>query len=105
MKNYNIFRHPEVEGDLLAIVDLLVEFAGIEVATRKLDDIERTVLNLSETPHIGSLRNEIYPDLRAIPAAQKGVITFVVDDEEQAVFIVSITYAGADWIQRIHRRT
>ncbi len=59
---------------------------------------------LSETPHIGSLRNNIYPGLRVIPTARKGVITFVADDEEEMVFIVSITYAGADWTRRVPER-
>ena len=97
---YRVYRHPEVEQDLLDIADLLVEFAGIEVAERKLAEIERTIRNLSTTPHIGSVRDDISPGLRAIPTARKGVVTFIVDDDEQAVFVVGIGYAGADWIAR-----
>ena len=102
---YSIYRHPDVEYDLLDIAALLKEYAGVDVALRKLSEIEKTIINLSETPHIGSLRNEITPGLHAIPTARKGVVTFIVDDEEQTVFIVSITYAGADWLRNIPERT
>ncbi|MCU7923902.1 MAG: type II toxin-antitoxin system RelE/ParE family toxin [Candidatus Thiodiazotropha sp. (ex Dulcina madagascariensis)] len=102
---YRIYRHPDIERDLFDIVDLIADYAGIVVAERKLLEIEQSIRKLSETPHTGSLRNDIHPGLRAIPTARKGVITFVVDDAQEAVFIVSITYAGADWIRRAPERT
>jgi len=86
-------------------VDLVADYAGIEIAGRKLDEIEATLLNLSHTPHVGSLRHEIYPNLRAIPVAEKGVISFIVDDDEKEVLILAITYTGADWISRMSDRT
>lgn len=101
---YQIFRHPEVERDLFDIVDLIAGYAGIIVAGRKLDEIEYAISNLSQTPHIGSIRDDIYPGLRAIPVARKGVMTFTGDDEIPSVYIVSITYAGADWIRRLPER-
>ncbi len=101
---YRIYRHPDIEQDLFDIVDLIADYAGIIVTKRKLSEIEQSIRMLSETPHIGSLRNSIYPGLRAIPTARKGVITFVVDDEEEMVFIVSTTYARADWTRRVPER-
>ena len=73
MMTYRIFRHPDVEQDLFDIVELITEYAGIAVAERKLSEIEQTIMTLSETPFIGSLRQDIYPQLRAIPTARKGV--------------------------------
>ena len=102
---YQIIRHPAIEQDLFDLVGLVAEYAGDHVAERKLDEIERCIHNLAQTPHIGSIRNDLYPGLRAIPVTRKGVITFTVDDETQSVFIVSITYAGADWIRRLPERT
>ena len=102
---YRIFRHPEILRDLLDIVDLIADYAGAAIAERKLAEIEATLEMLAETPHIGSLRDDLYPGIRAIPTARKGIIAFVVDDEEQAVFVVSITYAGANWHRRVAMRT
>ncbi len=102
---YTIIRHPEVQQDLFDLVDLVADYAGVDVAEHKLDEIETTLRNLSHTPHIGSLRHEIYPDLRAIPVAGKGVITFIVDDEDKTVLILAITYAGADWVARMPGRS
>ena len=101
---YRIYRHPEVTQDLFDIADFIAEYAGIGVAERKLGQIERSICNLSETPHIGSVRNDLYPGLRAIPVARKGVMTFIVDDKKQAVFIVSIAYARTDWIGKLPQR-
>ena len=102
---YQIFRHPAVEQDLFDLADLIAEYAGEHVAVRKLDEIEWCTNNLATTPHIGSIRDDLYPGLRAIPVARKGVVAFTVDDETQSVFVVSITYAGAEWINRLPERT
>lgn len=104
MTPYKLLRHPEVATDLFDIVDLIAGYAGAEIALRKLAQIEATLLGLAQTPHVGSLRHEIHPNLRAIPTAGKGVISFVVDDDANAVLIVSVTYAGADWVHRAKKR-
>ena len=57
---------------------------GDEVARRKLDVIENTVLGLAQSPHIVSLRGEISPGLRSILTVRKGVACFAVDDERLA---------------------
>lgn len=102
--SYHLIRHPQLERDLDDIVLLIAEYAGLETALRKLAEIETSLAALTMTPHIGTLRHEIYPNLRAIPTARKGVISFVVDDQSKTVFIVSVTYAGADWIGKIPQR-
>lgn len=102
--NYKILRHPAVDQDLLDIVDLIADYSGVEVALRKLAEIEATLKRLKHTPHTGTLRHDIYPDLRAIPTARKGVVSFVVDDETRTVMIVAITYAGREWMGRVQDR-
>lgn len=84
---------------------LLTDYAGVVIAENKLTQIKAAIKGLSETPHIGSLRSEIAEGLRAIPSAGKGVITFTVDDSTKTVYLVSITYAGADWMSDISLRT
>jgi plasmid stabilization system protein ParE len=98
--SYKIMRHPLVEQDLRIIVRLIADYAGPGIALAKLQEIEHAVRRLAETPHIGSIRDEISPGLRAIPAGRKAVICFKVDDAARRVLIVCITYGGADWIGR-----
>jgi plasmid stabilization system protein ParE len=102
--SYKILRHPLVEHDLRIIVRLIADNTGLgagpEIALAKLGEIEDAVRRLAETPHIGSLRDEISPGLRAIPAGRKAVIVFKIDDAARRVLIVCITYGGADWIGR-----
>lgn len=52
---------------------------------------------LGEVSHRGSLRNEIALGLRDIPATGKGVVSFMMNGEHQAVRIKAIGYAGSDW--------
>ena len=66
---------------------------------------ERVIRKLCDVPHIGSIRDEIASGLRAIPAADKGVVCFVVDDDNHVVCIIAIGYAGSDWTRAVKSRT
>jgi plasmid stabilization system protein ParE len=102
---YRIRFHPLVARDLDAIAQWIIDYAGPEVAARKLTEIEAAIATLKTTPHKGSLRDDIAPGLRAIPAGKKAVVAFTVDDEAGEVLIYAITYGGADWIGRSSMRT
>lgn len=96
--------HPLVARDLDAIARCILDHAGPEIAARKLAEIETAIATLRDTPHKGSLRTEIAPGLRAIPAGRKAVIAFVVDDDASEVLIYVVTYGGADWVLRSTQR-
>jgi len=98
--SYRLRFHPAVADDLDAIARWLIDYAGPDAAARKLDEIEATLTRLAGLPHTGSVRDDIAPGLRAIPAGRKAVIAFTVDDAASEVFIHAVTYAGADWIGR-----
>ena len=102
---YRIRFHPLVARDLDAIAHWIIDYAGPEAAARKLAEIEEAIATLKITPHKGSLRDEIAPRLRAIPAGRKAVIAFVVDDDAGEVLIYAVTYGGADWIGRSSARS
>jgi toxin ParE1/3/4 len=102
--NYQIKFHPLVANDLDLIASIIIDYAGPEVAARKLAEIEAVVTSLKDFPHRGSIRNEIAPGLRAIPAGRKAVIAFVVDDDAKEVLIYAISYGGSDWISRVGAR-
>jgi len=98
--NYRLRFHPAVADDLDEIASWLIDYAGPDAAARKLDEIDATIARLGETPYTGSVRNDIAPGLRAIPAGRKAVIAFTVDNNSREVFIHAVTYAGADWMAR-----
>ena len=102
---YRIRFHPLVARDLDAIAHWIIDYAGHEAAARKLAEIEAAIATLRITPHKGSLRDEIAPGLRAIPAGRKAVIAFVVDDDAGEVLIYAVTYGGADWVGRSSARS
>lgn len=102
--NYRIRFHPLAKRDLDAIAGWIIDHAGAEVAHRKLAEIERTITDLAHLPHRGSIRDDIEPGLRAIPAARRAVIAFTVDDATTEVLIQAVTYGGADWAGRTRSR-
>ena len=102
---YRIRFHPLVARDLDTIAHWIIDYAGPDAAARKLSEIEAAIATLKTTPHKGSLRDEIAPGLRAIPAGRKAVIAFVVDDNAGEVLIYAITYGGADWVGRSGARS
>ena len=101
---YRIVRHPEVEQDLENILVLILDYAGPEIARRKLAEIEASIESLADTPHQGTLRHEIYPGLRAIPTARKGVVCFTIDEDGQEVQLVAVAYAGQEWSKMVADR-
>ena len=103
--NYHIRFHPLVARDLDAIAQWILDYAGPDVAARKLAEIEAAIATLRATPHKGSLRDETAPDLRAIPAGRKAVIAFVVDDDARDVLIYAVTYGCSDWAMRSGARS
>ena len=90
--------------DLDAIARWILDYAGTDFAARKMTEIETAIATLRDTPHKGSLRTEIVPGLRAIPAGRKAVIAFMVDDDAAEVLISAVTYGGAEWVMRTTQR-
>ncbi len=101
---YRIAKHPLVENDLLDITDLISSYAGLTIGKSKVDEIVGFISKLSDFPKIGSIRDDIAEGFRAIPASEKAVVCFTVDDETLTVFIICISYAGSDWASRVKER-
>ena len=59
---------------------------------------------MSDQPNCDTRRDHILPGLRAIPAARRAVTAFTIDDDAQEVYVLTITYGGADWISRARSR-
>ncbi|AXQ96125.1 type II toxin-antitoxin system RelE/ParE family toxin (plasmid) [Cereibacter azotoformans] len=78
--SYRVRFHPAVADDLDAILRWIIDFAGPQVGARRRAEIEAATADLAQTPHKSSLRDEIAPGLRALPAGRKAVIVFTVDD-------------------------
>ncbi len=101
---YRIRFHPLVARDLDVIARWILDYAGRAAADRTLAEIENSIKSLEQFPHRGSVRAEIAPGLRAIPAGRRAVVAFTVDDKAGEVLVHAVTYAGADWVARMPGR-
>ncbi|CDN52871.1 Plasmid stabilization system protein [Neorhizobium galegae bv. officinalis bv. officinalis str. HAMBI 1141] len=104
MSIYRLEYHFAAVQDLIDIYSFIEEYAGHITADRKLAEIETATYRLADLPKMGSIRDDLLPGLRAIPAAEKAVICFTVDDETRTVFILCVSYAGSDWTSRVKER-
>lgn len=104
MKSYRVRYHEKVADDLNGIAFRLLEYAGPNSAFRIVEELRNVARGLRHVPHRGSLRSELMPGLRAIPASNEGVIAFTVIDDRREVFIHHISYGGADWQDRVIER-
>jgi len=98
---YTITQHPLVEADLYQIGELISDYAGLRIGESKIDGITAFITRLSDFPNIGSVRSDLYPGLRAVPASEKAVVCFTVNDEAQSVFVLCVSYGGANWQERV----
>jgi plasmid stabilization system protein ParE len=101
---YEVSRHPLVRADLFNITILIGEYAGYATARSKIEQIEKKLNSLTDFPYIGTTRDDIYPGLCAIPAAEKAVVCFTVNEQMATVNVICISYAGADWASRVKER-
>lgn len=105
MRSYRVRFHPAVSDDLRGIARSMLPHAGRTITTRIVCELRDPARSLQETPHRGSLRHEIMPGLRVIPAARRGLVAFTVDDATREVFVHIISYGGADWVSRVPDRS
>ena len=102
---YRVIRHPLVDRDIARIAALLLEYTTPRSVTDKIARIDSDTSALGRNPHRGSRRDDILPGLRAISSAGKGVIAFEIDEDARVVRILSVTWAGADWMSRVVGRS
>jgi toxin ParE1/3/4 len=95
---YKVVHHPLVDDDVWAITRWLERYAVPENVAVRLQEIGDTALFLAEYPNAGTLRSDIATGQRAVATGTQGVIAFVVNEDDREVLILSITYAGADWL-------
>ena len=101
---YRVIRHPLVDRDIARIAAFLLEYTTPRSVAEKIARLDSDASALRENPHRGTRRDDILPGLRAIPSAGKGVIAFEVDEATRVVRILSVTWAGADWMGRVAGR-
>jgi plasmid stabilization system protein ParE len=101
---YRLREHPRVFVDLDAIARWIEDYAGYDLAFRKIDEIRSAIAALAVEPHRGTRREDVQPNLRILTVAKKAVVAFTVNDEAHAVMIYAVTYGGADWARIVRRR-
>lgn len=101
---YRIVQHPRVSTDLRQIHGWLADLIGEPGARSHIVAIGRDIRKLAQVPHRGTVRDAPIAGVRAIPVGG-ATVAFTVNDDLREVLILSVTWGGADWMQRVQRRT
>ena len=106
--SYKVERAVSVDRDLEAIFDFLTQSyiafgesksEAIDHAAARIEGIQDAMEALAKTPHIGTLRPDLLPGVRAV-AQDRAIFDFETDDAARRVLILAIFFGGQD-----HRRT
>ncbi|GGK19732.1 type II toxin-antitoxin system RelE/ParE family toxin [Salinarimonas ramus] len=104
MKRYEVRLHPRVADDFRAIERSMKPHAGAATTKLILRELRQATFALADTPHRGTVRNELFSGLRVIGAGLRGSIAFSVDDAQGEVFVHIVSYGGFDWEARVRDR-
>jgi toxin ParE1/3/4 len=102
---YRVRYHQRANDDLRRINGWITEFSGQQVARRKLLEIRASIRKLSVFPHRGARRDQILPGLRLLPVDDQTVASYVIDEANGEVLVLTVSYAGSDWMTRSLERS
>jgi plasmid stabilization system protein ParE len=103
---------PEAERDLELIFDHLLEAyrsfgdsadEAILRARQRLSGLHEAAQRLTSTPFIGTLRPEIYPNLRFV-RRDNAAFWFIANGERERVLVVAVFFGPQDHTRRMLAR-
>ncbi|MBU6407784.1 MAG: type II toxin-antitoxin system RelE/ParE family toxin [Alphaproteobacteria bacterium] len=104
MPPYVVVFSPQAADDLAAIRDHLSQVAGPDFANAFVRRIIDHCEGFAQTPHRGSLRDEVRPGLRIVGWRRAITICFAVDDAARRVDIAGVFYRGRDVVGAMRER-
>lgn len=76
---------------------------ALEHAAGRIRELRLSIGRLAETPHIGTLRSDIYPGIRFLRRDKK-VVWFLPVVDRQMIVIAAIFFGAQDHIRHMMRR-
>ena len=76
---------------------------ALDRAAERLRDLRRQIDRLVETPHIGTLRPDIYPGIRFL-RRDKAAIWFLSVEDRSTIVVAAIFYGAQDHIRHMLAR-
>ncbi len=100
---YRVLRTDTADAMIRRIILYVAEKFGTDVALQKLDDMERSILQLGENPVLGT--DPRYPVLRRqgykVLILEKDLVFYKVDEEKREVTVCAMTDQRQDYLKII----
>ena len=103
MVNYELIRTDTADSHIHSIVLDVAERFGVEVAMKKLDELEKQITLLSDNPYMGVeprymiLRRQGYRVL----IVEKNLVFYKVDDEKKILTVYAVVDQRQDYLNII----
>ena len=101
--NYKVLRTDTADALIRNIVLYIAENFGNEIALSKLDNLEKSILNLAENPYIGTdprytvLRRQGYKVL----ILEKDLVFYKIDESRKEVIVYAVVDQRQDYLSII----
>lgn len=109
---YTVERASDVDRDLDAIFDFLIESYGkfgedavtaIDRAADRLQQVQISMQSLGDVPHQGTLQPQLLPGLRSV-TKDRAIFYFKVDDAKRTVRVLAVFFGGQDHQRHMLKR-
>ncbi len=97
-RRYRVVEKPSVFTDYIDIADHIERWTGDRpLAVRTVELIRDYIKGMRDTPHRGTRRDDLRPDLRIVAFRKRTAIAFEIDETERTVAILRVFYGGQDY--------
>lgn len=100
---YNVVRTDVADAQIRSIILFVAEKFGRDVALEKLDDLEKSILALSDNPNIGT--EPKYPVLKRqgykVLILEKDLVFYKVNENKKEVIIYAVADQRQDYLNII----
>lgn len=103
MANYSVIRTDTADAFIHKIILDIAEKFGVEVALKKLDEMEKQIMLLSDNPYIGTdprymiLRRQGYKVL----ITEKNLVFYKIDEKQKVVTVYAVVDQRQDYLNII----
>ena len=98
--NYRIIRTDTADEGIRNIILYIAQNFGAEIALRKLDEMERRILELGNNPYIGTEPRYLYLRRQGykVLILEKDLVFYKIDEETMTVIVYAVVDQRQDYI-------
>jgi plasmid stabilization system protein ParE len=94
MNTYSVIFSSGAREDIAELAEYLASKSSPEISGRYIEGLILECESLSLTPHRGTKRSDLRPNMRVIGHQRSAAIVFRIEEDMRAVVILAVMYRG-----------